>query len=65
MVHSSSKEFKDIEALFSKTLKGTIVKIERVQNKQLWDTYQLYVFVRHILELATLVANWELVWICR
>lgn len=41
-VHCSSKEFKEIEALFLKTLKeGIIVKIERIQNKQLWDTYQL------------------------
>lgn len=39
-----------------KTLKkGIIVKIERIQNKQLWDTYQLYVFVLRILALVTLM----------
>ncbi|KAK2858809.1 hypothetical protein Q5P01_003429 [Channa striata] len=37
----TSAEFKEIEALFCKTMKGfDIVKIERIQNKALWEVFQ-------------------------
>lgn len=40
----SSDEFKEIEGLFCKTMRGfDIVKIERIQNKALWEAFQLYV----------------------
>lgn len=40
----SSDEFKEIEALFCKTMRGfDIVKIERIQNKALWEVFQWYV----------------------
>lgn len=49
----SSKEFKETEALFYETMKGCeIVKIERIQNKQLWDAFQLYVCVLHVYGLT-------------
>lgn len=37
----SSDEFKEVEALFCKTMIGfDIVKIERIQNKGLWEVFQ-------------------------
>ncbi|GLD48158.1 poly [ADP-ribose] [Lates japonicus] len=37
----SSDEFKEIEALFCKTMRGfDIIKIERIQNKALWEVFQ-------------------------
>ncbi|XP_076579028.1 protein mono-ADP-ribosyltransferase PARP12 [Chaetodon auriga] len=37
----SSDEYKEIEALFCKTMRGfDIVKIERIQNKGLWEVFQ-------------------------
>ncbi|XP_034529624.1 protein mono-ADP-ribosyltransferase PARP12 [Notolabrus celidotus] len=37
----SSDEFKEIEALFGQTVRGfDIVKIERIQNKALWEVFQ-------------------------
>ncbi|XP_026218431.1 WWE and TCCD_inducible_PARP_like domain-containing protein isoform X3 [Anabas testudineus] len=36
-----SEEFKEIEALFCKTMRGyDMVKIERIQNKSLWEVFQ-------------------------
>ncbi|XP_028307268.1 protein mono-ADP-ribosyltransferase PARP12 [Gouania willdenowi] len=37
----TSAEFKEVEALFSKTMTGFDVQIERIQNKALWEKYQL------------------------
>ncbi|XP_063357270.1 protein mono-ADP-ribosyltransferase PARP12 [Pelmatolapia mariae] len=38
----SSEEFKEVEALFYKTMKDCdIVNIERIQNKALWEAFQL------------------------
>ncbi|KAM6961555.1 protein mono-ADP-ribosyltransferase PARP12-like [Tautogolabrus adspersus] len=37
----TSDEFKEIEALFCRTVRGfDIVKIERIQNKALWEVFQ-------------------------
>ncbi|KAF3704960.1 Poly [ADP-ribose] polymerase 12 [Channa argus] len=37
----TSAEFKEIEALFCKTMRGfDIVKLERIQNKALWEVFQ-------------------------
>uniref|UniRef100_A0A674MNV1 Uncharacterized LOC101067802 n=1 Tax=Takifugu rubripes TaxID=31033 RepID=A0A674MNV1_TAKRU len=39
---SSSDEYKEVEALFRKTMRGfDISKIERIQNKALWEVFQL------------------------
>uniref|UniRef100_A0A8C9Z492 Poly [ADP-ribose] polymerase n=1 Tax=Sander lucioperca TaxID=283035 RepID=A0A8C9Z492_SANLU len=39
----SSDEFKEIETLFCKTMRGfDIVQIERIQNKALWEVFQWY-----------------------
>ncbi|KAG7496539.1 poly [ADP-ribose] polymerase 12-like [Solea senegalensis] len=40
-LESSSDEFKEIESLFCKTMKGfDIVSIERIQNISLWEVFQ-------------------------
>uniref|UniRef100_A0A4W5P7J1 Poly [ADP-ribose] polymerase n=1 Tax=Hucho hucho TaxID=62062 RepID=A0A4W5P7J1_9TELE len=36
-----SKEYKNVEKEFQKTLLNTILKIERVQNESLWKSYQI------------------------
>uniref|UniRef100_A0A8C5WDM2 Poly [ADP-ribose] polymerase n=1 Tax=Leptobrachium leishanense TaxID=445787 RepID=A0A8C5WDM2_9ANUR len=36
-----SPEYRDVQAQFAKTCPMTIVKIERIQNKHLWQTYQI------------------------
>ncbi|CAJ1054474.1 protein mono-ADP-ribosyltransferase PARP12 [Xyrichtys novacula] len=39
----TSAEFKEIEALFCQTMRGyDVVKIERIQNKALWEVFQWY-----------------------
>lgn len=44
----TTDEFKEIEALFCKTMKGfDIIKIERIQNKALWEVFQWYVYNSH------------------
>lgn len=54
LLQRSSKEFKEIEALFCETMKGfDIVKIERIQNKYLWEAFRLYVCSSHVLRLNT------------
>ncbi|KAJ3612621.1 hypothetical protein NHX12_020888 [Muraenolepis orangiensis] len=41
-LQESSEEFKEVEALFRNTMSGfEIVKIERIQNKDLWDHFKL------------------------
>lgn len=43
-LQSSSREFKEVEALFCKTMRGfDIINIERIQNQSLWAAFQLYV----------------------
>lgn len=43
-VQRASEEFKTVETHFCKTMKGfDIVKIERIQNKALWEVFQWYV----------------------
>ncbi|KAM3587496.1 uncharacterized protein V6R79_006982 [Siganus canaliculatus] len=38
----SSQEYKEIELLFSQTMRGfDIVRLERIQNKILWESFQL------------------------
>ncbi|XP_039456889.1 protein mono-ADP-ribosyltransferase PARP12-like isoform X1 [Oreochromis aureus] len=38
----SSEEFREVVALFSETMKGCdIINIERIQNKALWEAFQL------------------------
>ncbi|XP_035466930.1 protein mono-ADP-ribosyltransferase PARP12 isoform X2 [Scophthalmus maximus] len=40
-LQNSSDEFKEVEALFCKTVRGfDVVKIERIQNKALWEIFQ-------------------------
>ncbi|XP_059904547.1 uncharacterized protein LOC132454943 isoform X3 [Gadus macrocephalus] len=42
LLQDSSKEYKEVETLFRQTMTAfDIVKIERIQNKSLWDQYQL------------------------
>ncbi|XP_056443600.1 uncharacterized protein LOC130380432 [Gadus chalcogrammus] len=42
LLRDSSKEYKKVETLFRQTMTAfDIVKIERIQNKSLWDQYQL------------------------
>lgn len=39
---SSSDEYKEVKDLFCKTMRGfDITKIERIQNKALWEVFQL------------------------
>uniref|UniRef100_A0AAZ1X8N0 Poly [ADP-ribose] polymerase n=1 Tax=Oreochromis aureus TaxID=47969 RepID=A0AAZ1X8N0_OREAU len=41
-LQSSSGEFKEVEALFCKTMRNfDIVNIERIQNQSLWEAFQL------------------------
>ncbi|XP_035767435.1 protein mono-ADP-ribosyltransferase PARP12-like [Neolamprologus brichardi] len=41
-LQSSSREFKEVEALFCKTMRGfDIVNIDRIQNQSLWEAFQL------------------------
>ncbi|XP_063316527.1 protein mono-ADP-ribosyltransferase PARP12-like [Pelmatolapia mariae] len=41
-LQSSSREFKEVEALFCKTMRDSdIVNIVRIQNKTLWEAFQL------------------------
>ncbi|CAL8405327.1 unnamed protein product [Arctogadus glacialis] len=42
LLQDSSEEYKEVEALFRQTMTDfDIVKIERIQNKSLWDHFQL------------------------
>ncbi|CAL8240347.1 unnamed protein product, partial [Gadus morhua 'NCC'] len=42
LLRDSSKEYKKVETLFRQTMTAfDIVKIERIQNKSLWDQFQL------------------------
>ncbi|XP_030210877.1 protein mono-ADP-ribosyltransferase PARP12 isoform X2 [Gadus morhua] len=42
LLQDSSEEYKEVETLFRKTMTDfDIVKIERIQNKSLWDQFQL------------------------
>ncbi|XP_034719400.1 protein mono-ADP-ribosyltransferase PARP12-like [Etheostoma cragini] len=51
----SSDEFKEIETLFCKTMRGfDIVQIERIHNKALWEVFQWCVGDFHVLCLANL-----------
>ena len=44
-LHRTSDEYLEIETLFCNTMRGfDIVKIERIQNKALWEAFQLYVY---------------------
>lgn len=39
---ASSEEYQEVVALFRKTMRGFhILKVERIQNKTLWDFFQL------------------------
>lgn len=54
LLQHSSKEFREIEALFCETMRGfDIVKIERIQNRYLWEAFHLYVYDFHVFGLNT------------
>lgn len=52
LLTTNSSEFKEVETLFMKTIKKTVVikSIERVQNPYMWDKYQRYFTVTTILK---------------
>ena len=56
---STSSEYKEIETFFKKTVnKNVVIKgVERVQNKFMWEKYQMYVILTNNNNMSGLIFN--------